>query len=88
MTNNDYAVVLYESFMRYMLERGSNQIVIPLLNQMFFKDHPLDESASVKVVHHPKGLPDKRDLPFKGFLIQVLINNKPYNLGFSLDGLL
>lgn len=88
MTNNDSTVALYESFMRTMLEEGSNKLVIPLLNQMIFKDHPLDEKASVKVVHHAKGLPGTKDLPFKGFLIQVLINNKPYTLAFELDGIL
>lgn len=88
MTNNDSTVALYESVMRTMLEKGSNKIVIPLLNEMIFKDKPLDESASVKVVRHPKGLPDKKDLPFKGFMVQVLVNNKPYNLAFVLDGIL
>lgn len=88
MTNNDSTVALYESVMRTMLEEGSNKLVIPLLNQMIFKDHSLDETASVKAVHHPKRLPDTRDLPFKGFLIQVLVNNKPYNPAFVLDGIL
>ncbi len=88
MTNNDSTVALYESVMRTMLEEGSNKLVIPLLNQMIFKDHPLDETASVKVVYHSKGLPDTRDRSFKGFLIQVLVNNKPYNPAFVLDGIL
>ena len=88
MTNNDSTVALYENLMRTMLEKGSSKLVIPLLNQMFFRDHPLDESDSVKVVHHPKGLPDKRDLPFQGFMVQVLVNNKPYNIAIVLDDIL
>lgn len=40
MTNNDSTVALYESVMRTMLEEGSNKLVIPLLNQILFKDHP------------------------------------------------
>lgn len=88
MTHNDSTAALYESVMRTMLEKGGNKLVIPLLNEMFFKDHPLDESDSVKVVHHPSGLPDSRDLPFNGFVIQVLVNNKPYNIAIVLDGIL